>query len=52
MQNHQLAPEKYHFCDTCNERLMFRSETKNVKKNPLCMVMNLTPELLTKQEEG
>ena len=29
MQNHQLAPEKYQFCDSCNERLMFPSETKN-----------------------
>ena len=23
MQNHQLAPAKYHFCDSLNERLMF-----------------------------
>ena len=32
MPNHQLAPAKYHFCVSWNEHLMFRSETKNVKK--------------------
>ncbi len=32
MPNHQLAHGKYQFCDSCNERLMFRSETKNVEK--------------------
>ena len=32
MHNHQLAPAKYHFCDSRNERLMFRSETKIVEK--------------------
>ena len=29
--NHQLSPSKHHFCDSCNERLMFWHETKNVQ---------------------
>ena len=33
MPNYQLAPAKYQFCDSCNERLMFRSKTKNVEKS-------------------
>ena len=32
MQNHQLAPAKYHFHDSHNEHLMFRSETNIVEK--------------------
>ena len=38
MSNHQLAPAKYQFCDSSNERLMFRNETKIVDKNPLCIL--------------
>ena len=33
MPNHQLANAKYHFCDSFNERLMFRSQTKIVEKS-------------------
>ena len=32
MPNHQLAPAKYHFCDSCIEHLMFRSKTKIVAR--------------------
>ena len=36
MPNHQLSCAKYHFCDSFNERLMFRSDNKNCGQNPLC----------------
>ena len=36
MNNLELAPAKYHFYDSFNERFMFRSETKIMEKIPLC----------------
>ena len=40
MPNHQLAPAKYHFCDSWNEHLMFRCEAKIVEKIH-CAVLSL-----------
>ena len=44
MPNIQMASAKYHFSHTCNERLMFQSESQRLwRKTPLCMAANDTP---------
>ena len=43
MPNHQLARAKYQFCDSWNERLMFRRETKNVEKIHCALVRKKCP---------